>query len=174
MRGRALILAVLAAATLLTLTYGGQSLARVWQMKHEVESLEREIVTLRAEAGRLTATVNRLRTDPDFIEQVAREDLGLVKPGRAGPQAAAVPGAERALARVDIIPLLFFVALFFNIRASIKLALDWRGMLITTRFVRDAYARLADLPTEERARAGAGRAGVPAPGARLPRARASR
>jgi len=25
--------------------------------------------------------VNRLRTDPDFIEQVAREDLGLVKPG---------------------------------------------------------------------------------------------
>jgi cell division protein FtsB len=80
-KGRALILVVLGLATLLTLTYGGQSLARVWQMKHEVESLEREIVTLRAEAGRLTATVNRLRTDPDFIEQVAREDLGLVKPG---------------------------------------------------------------------------------------------
>jgi cell division protein FtsB len=80
-KGRALILAALGGATLLTLTYGGQSLARVWQMKHEVESLEREIVTLRAEAGRLTATVNRLRTDPDFIEQVAREDLGLVKPG---------------------------------------------------------------------------------------------
>ena len=50
---------------------------------------------------------------------------------------------------MDIIPFLFFVALFFNIRASIKLALDWRGMLITTRFVRDAYARLADLPAEE-------------------------
>ena len=51
---------------------------------------------------------------------------------------------------MDIIPFLFFVALFFNIRASIKLALDWRGMLITTRFVREAYARLADLPAEER------------------------
>ena len=81
MKGRALITTVLVAATVLTLTYGGQSLARVWQMKHEVESLEREIVSLRAETGRLTATVNRLRTDPDFIEQVAREDLGLVKPG---------------------------------------------------------------------------------------------
>ena len=81
MKGRALITAAFGAAALLTLTYGGQSLARVWQMKHEVESLEREIVTLRVEAGRLTATVNRLRTDPDFIEQVAREDLGLVKPG---------------------------------------------------------------------------------------------
>ncbi len=51
---------------------------------------------------------------------------------------------------MDIIPFLFFVALFFNLRASIKLALDWRGMLITTRFVREAYARLADLPAEER------------------------
>lgn len=81
MKGRALILAALGAATFVTLTYGGQSLARVWQMKQEVESLEREIVTLRAETGRLSATVNRLRTDPDFIEQMAREALGLVKPG---------------------------------------------------------------------------------------------
>ncbi|MGH7301392.1 MAG: FtsB family cell division protein, partial [Candidatus Rokuibacteriota bacterium] len=80
-RGRPLLLAAFGAAALMTLTYGGQSLARVWQMKHEVESLEREIVTLRAETGRLTAVVNRLRTDPEFIEQVAREDLGLVKPG---------------------------------------------------------------------------------------------
>jgi len=50
---------------------------------------------------------------------------------------------------VDIIPFLFFIALFFNIRASFKLALDWRGMLVTTRFVRDAYARLGELPTED-------------------------
>jgi len=50
---------------------------------------------------------------------------------------------------VDIIPFLFFIALLFNIRASIKLALDWRGMLVTTRFVRDAYARRSELPTEE-------------------------
>lgn len=81
MKRRPLIAAASAAAALLTLTYGGQSLVRVWQMKHEVESLEREIIALRAETGRLTAVVNRLRTDPDFIEQVAREDLGLVKPG---------------------------------------------------------------------------------------------
>jgi cell division protein FtsB len=91
-KGRALLLAALGAATLVTLTYGGQSLARVWQMKHEVESLEREISTLRAEAGRLTATVNRLRTDPDFIEQVAREDLGLVKPGERVLKLPPAPG----------------------------------------------------------------------------------
>ncbi len=81
MTRRALVLTAFGAATLMTLGYGGQSLARVWQMKHEVESLEREISTLRAETGRLTALVTRLRSDPDLIEQVAREDLGLVKPG---------------------------------------------------------------------------------------------
>ena len=81
MSRRALVLTAFGAAALLMLTYGGQSLARVWQMKHEVESLEREIVTLRAETGRLTALVSRLRSDPELIEQVAREDLGLVKPG---------------------------------------------------------------------------------------------
>ena len=81
MTRRALALTAFGAATLLTLGYGGQSLARVWHMKLEVESLEREISTLRAETGRLTALVTRQRSDPDLIEQVAREDLGLVKPG---------------------------------------------------------------------------------------------
>jgi hypothetical protein len=50
---------------------------------------------------------------------------------------------------VDLIPFLFFIALFFNIRATIKLALDWRGMLVTTRFVREAYDCRGALPTEE-------------------------
>jgi len=94
-KGRTLITAAFGAAAVLMLAYGGQSLARVWQMKHEVESLEREIVTLRAETGRLTATVNRLRTDPDFIEQVAREDLGLVKPGERVLKLPPSPGQRR-------------------------------------------------------------------------------
>jgi cell division protein FtsB len=69
------------AAALLLLGYGGQSLARVWQMKHEVESLERQIGLLRTETDRLSTAIDRLRNDPDYIEQVAREALGLVKPG---------------------------------------------------------------------------------------------
>ena len=43
----------------------------------------------------------------------------------------------------------FLIALFFNVRAAFKLALDWKGMLTTVGFVREAYARLADLPSEE-------------------------
>ena len=45
-----------------------------------------------------------------------------------------------------LLPVLFIVAFFLNIRASFKLGLDWRGMLTTVRFVRDAYARRSALP----------------------------
>jgi len=45
--------------------------------------------------------------------------------------------------------VLFFVALFLNARAAFKLALDWKGMVTTLRFVRDAHARLGELPAEE-------------------------
>ena len=71
----------MAVAAVALLAYGGQSLARVVQMKREVESLERDIATLREETGRLTKTIDRLRSDPEYIEQLARESLGLVKPG---------------------------------------------------------------------------------------------
>src|SRR5262249_48576529 len=50
---------------------------------------------------------------------------------------------------MEILFLLFFVALLLNIRAPFKLALDWRGMVTTLRFVREAYARVGELPSEE-------------------------
>ena len=46
MTRRALVLTAFGAATLMTLGYGGQSLARVWHMKHEVEGLERPVESL--------------------------------------------------------------------------------------------------------------------------------
>ena len=69
------------AAAVAVLGVGGQSLARVWQMKQEVASLEREIGQLRSETDRLSVDIDRLRTDPDYTERVAREALGMVKPG---------------------------------------------------------------------------------------------
>jgi hypothetical protein len=48
-----------------------------------------------------------------------------------------------------LVPALFGIALFFNARACFKLLLDWKGMRTTVGFVRDAYARLTELPTEE-------------------------
>ena len=84
MRGRGLRLlctATLAVATVAFAVYGAQSLTRVWTLKKEVGSLEREVGVLRADTARLATEVDRLRTDPDYIEQIARDKLGLVKPG---------------------------------------------------------------------------------------------
>jgi cell division protein FtsB len=78
---RLLRTAVLAVLAISLAAYGGQSLTRVWALKKEVEILEREVGALRADTARLTAEVDRLRTDPEYIEQIAREKLGLVKPG---------------------------------------------------------------------------------------------
>jgi cell division protein FtsB len=72
---------LMAVAAVALLVYGGSGLARVIQMKREVQTLERDIAALREETGRLTKTSDRLRTDPEYIEQLARESLGLVKPG---------------------------------------------------------------------------------------------
>ena len=50
---------------------------------------------------------------------------------------------------VWLAPWLFAVTLLFNCRAAWKLAVDWRGMVTTVRYVRAAYARRAGWPTEE-------------------------
>ena len=81
MSARAFGTTALAVAALAIMAYGAQSLTRVLQIRHEVESLEREIVGLRAETAELQATVTHLRSDPDAIEKLARELLGFVKPG---------------------------------------------------------------------------------------------
>ena len=78
---RLLRTSILAVLGISLAVYGGQSLTRVWALKKEAESLEREVGVLRSDTARLTAEVDRLRTDPDYIEQIAREKLGLVKPG---------------------------------------------------------------------------------------------
>ena len=61
--------------------YGVSAVLRVSHMKREMESLERDLVTLRARTDELTKTVDRLRTDPAYIEKLAREDLGYVREG---------------------------------------------------------------------------------------------
>jgi cell division protein FtsB len=56
---------------------------RVWQSKRaEVDALEREIESAKAEHEKLERHVQALqRGDPSIIEKEAREQLGYVKPG---------------------------------------------------------------------------------------------
>ncbi len=50
---------------------------------------------------------------------------------------------------MELLFVLFLVAFVLNVRAAFKLGLDWKGMLTTVGFVREAYARLDELPGEE-------------------------
>ena len=72
-------LAVVVAAGLAV--YGGSGVLRVRAMQQEIQQLERELATLRAQTEKLTATIDKLRHDPAYIEKLAREDLGYVKEG---------------------------------------------------------------------------------------------
>ena len=75
--GGAALLVVVGALTM----YGVTAVVRVSHMKREMESLERDLGTLRARTEELTKTVDRLRNDPAYIEKLAREDLGYVREG---------------------------------------------------------------------------------------------
>ena len=61
--------------------YAGNQILRVTQMRREIATMERDITTLRGRAVDLTRTVDRLRNDPAYVEKLAREELGYVRPG---------------------------------------------------------------------------------------------
>jgi cell division protein FtsB len=75
--GGALVVLLLAGLTF----YGWQGVVRLRQMREELQGLERENVTLRREAERLAQTIDRLRNDPAYLERIAREERGMVRPG---------------------------------------------------------------------------------------------
>jgi len=60
--------------------YAGNQVLRVTQMRREISSMEREITTLRGRTEELTRTVDRLRNDPAYVEKLAREEFGMVRP----------------------------------------------------------------------------------------------
>jgi cell division protein FtsB len=73
-----------AGLVLITLTlgvYGTRAVLKVTEMRREMDSMERDLVTLRARTDALTKTVEQLRNDPASIEKLAREDLGYVREG---------------------------------------------------------------------------------------------
>jgi cell division protein FtsL len=72
-----LFLIVLVAASVL----GNRSLLRLYQMHRDRTALEREIEQLTTANTALADEVRHLRADPSRVEAIAREELGLVKPG---------------------------------------------------------------------------------------------
>ena len=60
---------------------GERGLLAMMRARQEYEGLAATIVNLRGENARLREEARRLREDPAAIEEQARRELGLIKPG---------------------------------------------------------------------------------------------
>lgn len=61
--------------------FGDRGLLHLLDQRQRAEALAHEIEELKAENAQLAAEIAALRSDPRAIERIAREELGLVRPG---------------------------------------------------------------------------------------------
>jgi len=61
--------------------FGDRGILQVMTQRQRALELAREIEGIRGENARLAAEIHALRTDPRAIERIAREQLGLARPG---------------------------------------------------------------------------------------------
>jgi cell division protein FtsB len=60
---------------------GDRGLPAMLRARHEYDDLTASIARQHAENARLREEARRLREDPAIIEEIARRELGLIKPG---------------------------------------------------------------------------------------------
>ena len=60
---------------------GEKGLLAMMKAREEYRALEQALLTTRSENGRLREEARRLREDPAAIEEIARRELGLLRPG---------------------------------------------------------------------------------------------
>ena len=56
---------------------------QLWREQTQVHAAERKLEALKRDNARLDQHLARLK-DPDYLEQLARQELGLVRPGEIG------------------------------------------------------------------------------------------
>ena len=76
-----LLLLLLAAALVADALVGDQGLFAMLRARREHDQLAAAIGRQRLENGRLREHARRLREDPSAIEEIARRELGLIRPG---------------------------------------------------------------------------------------------
>jgi len=76
-----LLLIVVAGAIIVDGLVGERGLVAMLRARQEYEGLSAAIGRQRAENARLREEARRLTDDPAAIEEVARRELGLIKPG---------------------------------------------------------------------------------------------
>ncbi len=66
---------------LATFIFGEMGLVKYYRMKTQNDDLQREIDKIKQENVQLLKDVRSLRSDPALIERIARDKLGLARPG---------------------------------------------------------------------------------------------
>ncbi len=66
---------------LASLIFGEMGLIKYYRMKAQYDALTDEIATLKQDNAILLQDVHALKTDPDRLELIARDKLGLARPG---------------------------------------------------------------------------------------------
>ena len=61
--------------------FGDRGLLHLFEQRERTGALQREIEELRAENRRLGSEIQALRTEPHSVERLAREQLGMARPG---------------------------------------------------------------------------------------------
>jgi cell division protein FtsB len=74
-------LVFLACAILLDGRFGDHGLAQTMKARRDYERAANELVRLEAENRALRDEMHRLEADPAAVEAVARQELGLIRPG---------------------------------------------------------------------------------------------
>ena len=79
---------------------GDKGVLQMLKKRQEARALEQSLDAVRAENARLRQEADRLRNDSSALEELARKDLELIKPGeklfilRDAPPADARPGTK--------------------------------------------------------------------------------
>jgi len=72
---------LLSAYFLASFILGEMGLIKYYRMKEQYNSLTAEIARLKRDNANLRTNVHSLKNDPAYIERIARDKLGLARPG---------------------------------------------------------------------------------------------
>ncbi len=75
------LLVFIACVLVIDALVGDKGLLEIVKKGQEYRALEQSLTGARGENARLREEARRLREDPDAIEDIARRQLGLIKPG---------------------------------------------------------------------------------------------
>ena len=100
LRGRAVqyLLVFLGSVMVVDALVGDKGVLQMLKKRQELRAADQAVAAARTRNAEMRAEIDRLNTDPAALEEIARKDLGLIKPGekvfiiRDAPPADERPG----------------------------------------------------------------------------------